>query len=81
MHSLKLKSPTHPNLITCWKWFSEVVNDSGGIVFGVACATIVTNVLLTKTDFGRVTEHEIKNLKHHTRNSTIRQFFTRNDRN
>ena len=70
IYSLKLKSSTRPNLSYCWKCFSEVVNDNGDIVFGVACCNYCYKCILykTKTDCGKVIDYGTKNLKDHTLN-------------
>ena len=70
IYSIRLKSSTRPNLSSCWKCFSEVVNDNGDILFGVACCNYCYKCILykTKTDCGKVLDYGTKNLKDHTRN-------------
>ena len=70
IYSLKVKSSTRPNLGTCWKYFSEVLNDNGYIVFGVACCNHCYKCIIykKKTDCAKVIDYGTKNLKDHTRN-------------
>ena len=70
IHSLKVKSSTRPNLSTCWKYFSEVLNDNGDIVYGVACCNNSYKRIIykKKTDCAKVIDYRTKNLKDHTPN-------------
>ena len=70
VYSLKVKSSTRPYLSTCWKYFSEVLDDNGYIVFGVACCNHCYKCIIykNKTDSAKVIDYGTKNLKDHPRN-------------
>ena len=69
IYTLKVKSSTRLNIITCWKYFSEVLNDNRDIIFGVACCNHCLKCIIykMKMDSDKIIDYGTKNLNDHTR--------------